>query len=83
MSPMVALDLAILNDGAKKIGYLKSDYLAPMIINDVLTTAGSQTGQISMPVEFWLSKDGKKTFMVCRSDATNSRSFSAELVEFV
>jgi hypothetical protein len=80
---MLALDLAILNDGATKIGYLKSDYLAPLVINDVLTTAGSQNGQISMPVEFWISKDGKKTFMVCRSDATNSRSFSAELVEFV
>lgn len=83
MSSMVALDLAILNDDATKLGYLKSDYLTPMVINDVLTTRDGQQGQISMPVEFWLSKDGKKTYMVSRSAACDSRAFSAELVEFV
>jgi hypothetical protein len=40
MSPMIALDLTILNDGATKLGYLKSDYLSPLVLNDVLTTAG-------------------------------------------
>lgn len=39
MSPMVALDLAILNDGAQKLGYLKSEHISPFVINDVLTTS--------------------------------------------
>ena len=80
---MVALDLAVLNDGATKLGYLKSDHLSPMIINDVLTTTEAMSGQISMPVEFWLSADGKKTYMVSRSAASNTRSFCEEFVEFV
>jgi hypothetical protein len=83
MSSMVALDLAVLNDGATKLGYLKSDYLSPMVINDVLTTGNAAEGSISMPVEFWLSADGTKTLMLSRSAASDSRSFSAELVEFV
>ena len=36
-----------------------------------------------MPVEFWLTADGKKTYMVVRSSASNMRSFTEELVEFV
>jgi len=36
-----------------------------------------------MPVEFWLTADGKKTYMVVRSSASDIRSFSAELIEFV
>ena len=73
MSPMIALDLTILNDGATKLGYLKSDFLSPLVLNDVLTTAAEQLGQISMPVEFWLSADAKKTFMVVRSTASDIR----------
>ena len=83
MSSMVALDLAVLNEGATKLGYLKSDYLSPVVINDVLTPANAESGQISMPVEFWLSADGKKTYMVSRSAASNARSFSDEFVQFV
>ena len=67
MSAMIALDLAILNDGMQKIGYYKSEFVSPFIINDVLTTLDSQLGQMSMPIEFWLTADGKKTFMVVRS----------------
>jgi len=59
MSAMVALDLAILNDGCKKIGYYKSEFISPFIINDVLTPMDSSLGQMSMPVEFWLTADGK------------------------
>lgn len=36
-----------------------------------------------MPVEFWLTADGKKTLMVVRSNASDMRSFSAEFVNFV
>jgi len=64
---MIAVDLAILNDGLQKIGYYKSEFISPFIINDVLTTPEGQLGQMSMPVEFWLSSDGKKTYMVVRS----------------
>lgn len=79
MSPMIALDLAILNDGMQKIGYYKSEFISPFIINDVLTPLNGQLGQMSMPVEFWLSADGKQTFMVVRSAVVGGamRQFSA------
>ena len=44
MSAMIALDLAILNDGMKKIGYYKSEFISPFLINDVLTPSDSQLG---------------------------------------
>ena len=61
---MVAFDLIRLNDGAQKLGYLCSEHIAPVVINDVLTVAGQPLGQMSMPIEFWLTADGKKTLMV-------------------
>ena len=36
-----------------------------------------------MPVEFYLTSDGKTTYMVCRSSITNKRGFSLEFVDFV
>ena len=85
MSPMIAMDLAILNDGMQKIGYLKSDHMAALIINDVLTTLDGQLGAMSMPVEFWLTADGKSTYMVVRSGVIGGhmRQFAQELREFV
>lgn len=67
MSAMIALDIAILNDGMQKIGYYKSEFVSPFIINDVLTPLDNKLGTMSMPIEFWLSADGKQTFMVVRS----------------
>ena len=85
MSSMVAIDLAILNDGMQKVGYYKSEFVSPFIINDVLTTPDSQLGQMSMPIEFWLTADGKKTFMVVRSAVIGGqmRNFSEQLRDFV
>ena len=82
---MIALDLAILNDGMQKIGYYKSEFISPFLINDVLTPLDGQLGQMSMPVEFWLSADGKQTFMVVRSAVVGGamRQFSAQLLNFV
>ena len=36
-----------------------------------------------MPVEFWLTADGKSTLLVARSAASDSRAFSDEFVTFV
>ena len=85
MSSMIAMDLAILNDGMQKIGYYKSEYISPFIINDVLTPSNGSYGQMSMPVEFWLTADGKQTFMVVRSAVIGGkmRHFSAQLLNFV
>lgn len=82
---MIAVDLAILNDGLQKIGYYKSEFISPFIINDVLTTPEGNLGQMSMPVEFWLSPDGKKTYMVVRSAVIGGqmRAFSEQLRNFV
>ena len=33
-SPQVAVDLFILNEGVTKVGYLKSQYISPMVQND-------------------------------------------------
>jgi len=67
---MVAFDLTILNDNAQRLGYLTSDCISPIVINDALTPAGEAMGQMSMPIEFWLTADGKKTLMVLRGGAS-------------
>ena len=67
MGPLIAIDLALLNSGMQKLGYYKSEYMAAVLINDTLTLAGQAAGQCQMPVEFWLSADKSKTFMVVRS----------------
>jgi hypothetical protein len=41
--------------------------MSALVINDVLTTFDGQLGTMSMPVEFWLTADGKSTYMVVRS----------------
>jgi len=80
---MVAFDLTIMNDSPQKLGYLSSEHLSPMIVNDVLTPAGAKAGEISMPVEFWLTADSKKTLMVLRGSASDMRSFSEDLSNFI
>jgi ABC-type branched-subunit amino acid transport system substrate-binding protein len=83
MSSNVAFDLCILNDGATKLGYYSSEHIGAVIINDTLTTATDRQGQISMPIEFWLTADGKQTLMVVRSSASDMRSFCEEFVSFI
>jgi hypothetical protein len=80
---MVAFDLTILNDNAQKLGYLVSDCISPVVINDVLTPAGDAMGQMSMPVEFWLTADGTKTLMVLRGGVSQMRTFAEEFKKFI
>ena len=37
MNAMLACDMYILNENPTKVGYLKSDYISPMVSNDALT----------------------------------------------
>ena len=37
MSPFLGMDLFILNKGMERIGFYKSDYVSPVIVNDLLT----------------------------------------------
>jgi hypothetical protein len=83
MSPSIAMDIAILNDGMQRLGYYKSQWVSPVVINDTLTVAGALHGSMQMPLEFWLTADGKMTYMVCRSGASCIRSFCEEFVIFV
>ena len=83
MSPSIAMDIAILNDGMQRLGYYKSQWVSPVVINDTLTVAGAAHGSMQMPLEFWLTSDGKMTYMVCRSGASCIRSFCEEFVVFV
>ena len=79
----MALDFTILNDKPTKLGYLKSSLLEPLVHNDMLTPLNGQLGQITMPVELWLTADCTKTLMVSRTMATDLRKFADELVPFV
>jgi hypothetical protein len=40
LSPLIAMDLAILNDGMDRIGFYSSKHLSPMVVNDALTLPG-------------------------------------------
>ena len=85
MSPLIGMDLCLLNGGMQKLGYYKSEYVAAVLINDSLTRAGEAMGQCQMPVEFWLSADKSKTFMIMRSSVHSGkmRPFCSELTKFV
>jgi len=83
MQPNIAFDLAILNDGAIKLGYLSSDYLSPVVINDTITLQGAECGQMSMPVELYLTADGKKTMLVLRGGATDMRAFANAFKDWI
>ena len=44
LSPHIGMDLFILNGGMERLGFYKSDLIAPVIINDVLTPPGGNLG---------------------------------------
>ena len=84
MSPFIGMDLMILNKGMERVGFYKSDYIAPVVGNDILLVAGNEAGQITMPAEFWVSKERNMTFLMVRSGTTGTmRSFCDELVSFI
>ena len=84
MSPFIGMDLFILNKGMERVGFYKSDYIAPVIANDLLQTPGTEAGQISMPAEFWVSKERNMTFLMVRSGPVGGmRNLCDELVAFI
>jgi predicted ATP-grasp superfamily ATP-dependent carboligase len=84
MGPFLGMDLFILNKGMERIGFYKSDYISPVIVNDLLTLDAQQSGKITLPAEFWFSKDHNMTFLMVRSGPTGGmRNFCDELVSFI
>lgn len=89
MSPFIGLDLYVLNEGMIKVGYYKSDYIAPGVSNDGLSIH-SEEGNLTMPAEIFVQPPGslipnKLTFMVLRSGVLSGqmRKFGDELTNFV
>ena len=87
MSPFIGLDLYILNEGMQKVGYYKSDYIAPGVSNDGLSVVAEQ-GILTLPAELYVSAPGapnKLTFLVLRSGILSGqmRKFGDELVAWI
>ena len=40
MSPYIAMDLFVLNQGLTRVGFYHSDLLAPLVMNDMHTPVG-------------------------------------------
>jgi predicted ATP-grasp superfamily ATP-dependent carboligase len=87
MSPFIGLDLYILNEGMQKLGYYKSDFIAPGVSNDGLSVVADQ-GVLTLPAELYVSGPGqanKLTFLVLRSGILSGqmRKFGDELVSWI
>lgn len=84
MSPMIAVDLFLLNEKPDKLGYIKSDMIAPLVQMGTLAQAG-EAPTLQMPCELFLSKDRRYTFLVLRSGVVEGkmRAFGDALAEFV
>jgi predicted ATP-grasp superfamily ATP-dependent carboligase len=87
MSPFIGLDLYILNEGMRKVGYYHSEYIAPGVSNDGLSVEPDQ-GTLTLPAEIYVSPEGaanRLTFVVLRSGvlAGQMRKFGDELVAWV
>ena len=54
MSTFIALDIYILNEGFKKIGYFDTRNMTPGISNDGLSLGGAE-GNLIMPCEIYYS----------------------------
>jgi len=44
LSPHIAMDMFILNQNMTRVGFYTSEYIAPMLVNDSLTTANESFG---------------------------------------
>jgi len=82
---MIAADLFILNAGAVKAGYLYSEYISPVVINDSLNPDGANPGSLTMPCELFVSNDGQYTFMVMRSGICKGKmtGFTEQFTKFL
>jgi len=56
LSAYMGMELFILNAGMERVGFYKSDYIAPVVMNDNMTLAGGALGQVSMPAEVYYSE---------------------------
>ena len=83
MSPFIGVDLFILNEGAKKVGYFKSEHISPGLSNDGLSI-GPQEGHLTLPAEVYNHSGKKVTFLVIRSGIRGGmRGFGEELTNWV
>ena len=84
-SPMIAADLYILNEGFNKVGFLKSEYISPLVQNDIMRADGEAEGTIAMPVTLWRSPNSNYTFLVMRTGVThgNMKKLGAALTHFI
>ena len=84
MSPSIGLDLFILNEGLVKLGYYKSDFIAPGTSNDGLSLTEGE-GKLTLPAEVYYSAEKKVTALIIRSGVFGSRqrAFGKELKQFV
>ena len=53
LAPHIAMDLYVLNSGMVKLGYYVSDFMAPIVINDIIRLGNQGAGNMTMPAEVW------------------------------
>ena len=73
MSGSIGADMYILNEGMTKIGYLHSEYISPVIFNDAHNS--SNTGQLTMPCEVYITADSSQTIINMRSGVVQGKMF--------
>lgn len=84
LSSHIGMELFILNNNMQRVGFYKTDFLAPVVMNDNMTLAGQPMGQISMPAEIWFSEERAMTFLMVRTGPCGGmRKFADELVAFI
>lgn len=86
LSAFIACDLLILNDpNMKKLGYYRSEFMAPGVSNDGLTVGAQQAGTLIMPCEIYQNAGSKLTLFVLRGGPASGKSwkFKDELVAWV
>ena len=83
MSPFIGVDLFILNEGARKVGYFKSEHISPGISNDGLSV-GPEEGHLTLPAEVFHQSEKKLTFLVIRSGIRGGmRGFGEEMINWI
>lgn len=76
MSANIAADLFIMNEGAQKVGFIKSEYISPLVLLDQHMADPSTKGQLSIPCELFQSKDGKLTFLLVQSGICKNMEYA-------
>ena len=81
---MVASDLFIMNEQPTKLGYIRSEFISPLVQMGTLNPAGAAP-TMQMPAEIYVSKDKKYTILLLRSGVCDGkmRPFGEALAQFV